>query len=79
MCDSKLAIRQVASKTIKELICGKSQRNILRLLMQKLANCSLLGKEEIISLVQDVYSKQQELDNTDYLMVVQEIASLLYN
>jgi|JI6StandDraft_1071083.scaffolds.fasta_scaffold12509_6 hypothetical protein len=26
-------------------------------MMQKLMNCSLLGKEEIIGLVQDIYTK----------------------
>jgi hypothetical protein len=45
MCDSKLAIRQISSKIVKELVCNHKSTNIMRLLMQKVANCSLLGKE----------------------------------
>ena len=44
ICDSKLAIRQVAAKIVKELVCTNKSKTVLRAMMQKLMNCSLLGK-----------------------------------
>lgn len=47
--------------------------------MQKLMNCSLLGKEEIIGLVQDIYTKDACGQLEDCLAVVSDLATLLYN
>lgn len=46
--------------------------------MQKLVNCSLLGKEEIIALVQDIYTREGGILD-DSLNVISELATLLYN
>lgn len=79
MCDMKLAIRQIACKIIREIAAEKSP-HIIKALMHKLASCSLLGKEEIIGLVMEIYSKDGlDRDREELLFVVSELAMMLYN
>lgn len=92
MCDMKLAIRQLAGKIIKEVVGGGKEaemererektNNIMRLLMHKLQTCSLLGKEEIIGLVMEIYAREgcwEEGRREEVVGVVGELAMLLYN
>lgn len=78
-CDSKLAIRQAAAKTAKELVCSGKSTSLLKMLLLKLVNCSLLGKEEIIGLVQDICVREENDNLEDCLLVVSDLATLLYN
>lgn len=44
ICDLKMAIRQIASKTLKKIF-NNSSKESLKKILQKMGNCSVVGKE----------------------------------
>lgn len=52
-----------------------NEHRIVRILMQRIKTCSFAGKEQIIKLMQDVYTTSIQ---TDAGYVVGELATLLF-
>lgn len=46
-----MAIRQIASRILKKIYL-LNERELVRKLMQKLGQCSVVGKEEVINFMQ---------------------------
>ena len=44
ICDLKMAVRQIAAKVLKKIFDNESKDSVRRLL-NKLSNCSVVGKE----------------------------------
>lgn len=55
VCDLKMAVRQIATKILKRIFNNDNKESMKKML-NKLNNCSVVGKEEILTFLQDYYS-----------------------
>lgn len=51
VCDLKMAVRQIASKILKKIF-NNNNKDSAKKIFVKMANCSVVGKEEILSFFQ---------------------------
>ncbi len=56
ICDLKMAVRQIAAKVLKKLNDVGSNKSLNKKLLAKLSGCSIVGKEEILSFLQENYT-----------------------
>ena len=52
ICDLKMAVRQIANKVLKKLYEATPNKYFNKKILIKLSNCSVVGKEEILTFLQ---------------------------
>ena len=57
ICDLKMAVRQIAVKILK-VIFDNSSKESARKLLHKLTNCSVVGKEEILTFIGEYFTSE---------------------
>jgi hypothetical protein len=75
ICDLKMAVRQIASKILRNVLATPGKDSAKKLLT-KLSTCSVIGKEEILNFLQDHFSVVRP---TDLPQLLGEIAAQLSN
>ena len=75
ICDLKMAVRQIAAKILKKIFDNGSKDSAKKLL-NKMSNCSVVGKEEILLFFQDYYSA---VIPSDLNLILSEVAGQLSN
>ncbi len=61
ICDLKMAVRQIASKILRKIL-DSGGKDSSKKLLSKLSNCSVVGKEEILTFLQDYYGSVKPAD-----------------
>lgn len=61
VCDLKMAVRQIAAKILKKIFSNES-RDSAKKVLGKLASCSVVGKEEILTFLQDYFVAEAPVD-----------------
>lgn len=75
ICDLKMAVRQLASKILRKLYPNHS-KDFMKRVLNKLNNCSVVGKEEILNFLQETFTTNIV---TDLNLVLGEISNQLLN
>ena len=75
ICDLKMAVRQIAAKVLKKIF-NNSNKDSARRILGKLSNCSVIGKEEILTFLGDYFSGVVPVDLN---LVLGEVATQLSN
>lgn len=75
ICDLKMAVRQIASKILRK-IYSNSNKDSAKKILGKLSTCSVIGKEEILTFIQDYYTSVIPIDLG---LVLGEVAAQLSN
>ena len=75
ICDLKMAVRQIAAKILKKIFNNTNKESARRILA-KLLNCSVIGKEEILTFIGDYFSTAVPADLN---LVLGEVATQLSN
>lgn len=73
ICDLKMAVRQIATKVLRKILDSGSKDSAKKLL-SKLSTCSVVGKEEILTFLQDYYSLVKPADLN---LILSEISTQL--
>lgn len=75
VCDLKMAVRQLAQRILKNIYMNQSKA-FMKKLLSKLNNCSSLGREEILSFLQEVLPNNVI---TDLNLILGEISNQFQN
>lgn len=70
-----MAVRQIANKVLRKIFDNGNKQSAKKLL-NKLSTCSVVGKEEILTFIQDYYSFVQPVDLN---LILNEVACQLSN
>lgn len=75
ICDLKMAVRQLANKILRNLYLNQS-KDFMKRILNKLNNCSVVGKEEILNFLQEIFTSNIV---SDLSLVLGEIGNQLLN
>ena len=75
VCDLKMAVRQLANKILRKIYPNHS-KDFLKRLLNKLNHCSVVGKEEILNFLQEVFTSNIP---TELQFLLSEISNQLLN
>jgi hypothetical protein len=76
ICDLKMAVRQIAAKILKKIYENGSNKYFNKKILNKLSNCSVVGKEEILNFLQENYKASV---SNDLPIVLSEVSAQLMN
>lgn len=75
VCDLKMAVRQLANKILRKIYPNHS-KDFLKRLLNKLSHCSVVGKEEILNFLQEVFTTNIP---TELQFLLTEVSNQLLN
>ena len=82
VCDIKMAVRQIACKILRKIFYGNRSKSFLRTMLGKMSTCSMIGKEEVLNFLQEVYTASivdNQPDDADLALILSEVSFLLSN